>query len=713
MFGQTPCTNGTAGAYPCNGYDLQSFISLEQMDASSGNDSWGWTDSLTGKEYAIVGLNNGTAFIDISNPTAPIYVGKLITTNGFLDSGQSWRDIKVYQDHAFVVSEISDHGMQVFDLGRLRNISNPPQEFEEDALYQEFGRCHNIVINEDTGYAYGVGTQTYEGGPHFIDISDPINPTPAGGYSDGSYSHDAQVVTYSGPDTEHQGKEILIGSNENEIVIVDITNKNNPVGLSTISYSNVEYTHQGWFTEDQRYFIVGDEVDEVNVGFNTRTIIFDFEDLDNPSFHFEYEGPTEAIDHNGYVKGNTYYLSNYRAGMRVLDISQIGEQNMTEVGFFDTYPESDSANFDGAWNVYPFFASNNIVISDINSGFFLVRDPSISLDTGVVAITSPVTGGGLSDAEVVTIEIQNFGSTTQTSIPVFYSLDGAAPVNETYTGTIAQGATDTYSFTTTADLSELTNYVFVAGTELLGDDDTSNDDTTAEISNFLCQPEANCTLGDGLTLVLVEEINNPSGCETDGYGDFTDLVANLAKGETYEITLSTGFGDQFVKVWIDFNNDFTFSDNEVILNNFEIAPGSAAGSYTETTFITIPANANTGMRRMRIKTNWNANVPVDACEETTYGETEDYTANIIDELGAADLALVDFDIAPNPAKKNITITASNEPINSVEIFNILGQRILHETFDATGSKNINISTLNSGMYLIKINAQITKRLIVK
>jgi len=713
MCGQTPCTNGTAGAYPCNGYDLQSFISLEQMDASSGNDSWGWTDPQTGKEYAIVGLNNGTAFIDISNPTAPIYLGKLITTNGFLDSGQSWRDIKVYQDHAFVVSEISDHGMQVFDLGRLRNISNPPQEFEEDALYQEFGRCHNIVINEDTGYAYGVGTQTYEGGPHFIDISDPTNPTPAGGYSDGSYSHDAQVVTYSGPDTEHQGKEILIGSNENEIVIVDITNKNNPVGLSTISYSNVEYTHQGWFTEDQRYFIVGDEVDEVNVGFNTRTIIFDFEDLDNPSFHFEYEGPTEAIDHNGYVKGNTYYLSNYRAGMRVLDISKIGDQNMTEVGFFDTYPESDSANFDGAWNVYPFFASNNIVISDINSGFFLVRDSSISLDTGVVAITSPATGGGLSDAEVVTIEIQNFGSTTQTSIPVFYSLDGAAPVNETYTGSIAQGATDTYSFTTTADLSELTNYVFVAGTELLGDDDTSNDDTTAEISNFLCQPEANCTLGDGLTLVLVEEINNPSGCETDGYGDFTDLVANLAKGETYDITLSTGFGDQFVKVWIDFNNDFTFSDNEVILNNFEIAPGSAAGSYTETTFITIPANANTGMRRMRIKTNWNANVPVDACEETTYGETEDYTANIIDELEAADLVLVDFDIAPNPAKKNITITASNQPINSVEIFNILGQRILHETFDTTGSKNINISTLNSGMYLVKINAQITKRLIVK
>ena len=816
MSGQTPCTSGTAGEYPCNGYDLQSIISLDEMDAQQGNDSWGWTDPQDGKEYALIGLDNGTAFIDVSDPFNAVYLGKLPTHT----QNSTWRDIKTYNNHAFIVSEASNHGMQVFDLTRLRDVSNPPEIFDEDAHYSGFGSAHNVIINEDSGYAYGVGTSTFNGGPHFVDISDPTNPTPAGGYSDDSYSHDAQVVTYSGPDTEHLGKEILIGSNENEIAIVDITNKNNPIGLSTISYSNVEYTHQGWFTEDQRYFIVGDEIDEINVGFNTRTIIFDFEDLDNPSFHFEYEGPTEAIDHNGYVKGDKYYLSNYRAGMRVLDISQIGNESITEIGFFDTYPDSDSANFDGAWNVYPFFESNNIVISDINRGFFLVREPSIGLDTGVVAITSPVTGSGLSDAEVVTIEIQNFGGTTQTSIPVFYSLDGAAPVNETYTGSIAQGATDTYSFvttvdlseftdyvfvagteltgdddtsnddttaevsnlgqdtgvvaitspvtgggltnaevvtieiqnfggttqtsipvfysldgaapvnetytgsisqgatdtysfTTTVDLSELTNYVFVAGTELVGDDDTSNDDTTAEVSTFLCQPEANCTLGDGLTLVLIEEINNPSGCETDGYGDFTDLIANLAQGGTYDITLSTGFGNQFVKVWVDFNNDFTFSNNEVLLNNFVIAPGSAAGNYTETTSITIPANATLGSHRMRIKTNWSTGVPADACDETTYGETEDYTANITDELGAADEAIIDFEIAPNPAKENITITATSEPIKSLEIFNILGQRVLNVTFDATPAKNINITSLKSGMYLVRINSQITKRLIVK
>ena len=708
--GQTPCTNGTAGDYPCNGFDLQSFISLDEMDAFEGNDSWGWTDPQTGKEYAIMGLDNGTAFIDVSNPVAAIYLGKLPTHS----QNSIWRDIKTYNNHAFIVSEASNHGMQVFDLTRLRDVSNPPENFDEDAHYSGFGNAHNIVINEDSGYAYAVGTSTYSGGPHFIDISNPLNPTPAGGYSDDSYSHDAQVVTYSGPDTEHLGKEILIGSNENQIAIVDITNKNNPISLSTISYSNVAYTHQGWFTEDQRYFIVGDEIDEINVGFNTRTIIFDFEDLDDPSFHFEYEGPTEAIDHNGYVKGDKYYLSNYRAGIRVLDISQIGDENITELGFFDTYPDSNSANFNGAWSVYPFFASNNIVISDIDRGFFLVRDPSLGLDTGVIAITSPVDGSGLSDAEVVTIEIQNFGTNTQTSIPVFYSLDGAAPVNETYTGSIAQGATDTYSFTTTVDLSELTDYIIVAGTELPGDIDTSNDDTTAEVSNFLCQPETNCTFGDGLRLVSIEEINNSSGCETDGYGDFTNLIANLAQGETYDITLSTGYGNQFVKIWIDFNEDFAFSDNEVILNNYVIAPGSTAGNFIETTTVSIPSNATLGAHTMRVKTNWNEDVPEDACEETAYGETEDYTATIIEDvLGWADVALIDFEIAPNPAKENITITATCEPIESVEVFNILGQRVLYLTFDATMAKNIKINSLNSGMYLIKINTQITKRLIVK
>lgn len=375
-FAQTPCNSGVAGTYLCNGYDLQSALNLNQLNAGEGNDSWGWTDALDGKEYALVGLNNGTAFIDVSDPINPVFLGKLPTHT----SNSSWRDVKVYNDHAFVVSEAGGHGMQVFDLTRLRSVASPPETFTEDAHYSGFGSAHNIVINEDTGYAYGVGTSTFNGGPHFVNIQNPTNPVAAGGYSSGAYSHDAQVVTYNGPDTNYTGQEILIGSNEDKIVIVDITDKANPVTLSNISYSNIGYTHQGWFTEDQRYFIVGDEVDEITIGGNTRTIIFDFSSLTSPQFHFEHFGATTAIDHNGYVVGDKYYMANYRAGMRVLDISDIANQNITEEGYFDTFTASNSAQFSGAWNVYPFFASGNIVISDINRGFFLVKSQNLGIN---------------------------------------------------------------------------------------------------------------------------------------------------------------------------------------------------------------------------------------------------------------------------------------------------------------------------------------------
>ena len=374
------CENGFAGIYPCNGYDLMVHIPLSTFGATGGNDSWGWTDATTGNEYALIATNTNTAFVDITDTENPIYLGNLPTAT----TSSPWRDVKVYKDHAFIVADNNtgedSHGIQVFDLTRLRNVTNPPQTFTADTRLTGIGRAHNIVINEDSGYAYIVGgnrNNTYAGGPVFINIQNPKTPVLEGGFSDGGYSHDAQVVTYSGPDTDYTGKEILIGSNENEVVIADVTDKSNPSIISTISYSNVRYAHQGWFTEDMRYFILGDELDELRIGLNTRTITFDFTDLDNPVFHFDYLGATEAIDHNGYVKGNFYYQASYRAGLRVLDISQIGNKTFTETAFFDTYPEDNATAFDGVWSVYPYFASGNIVISDINRGLFVVRKSNL------------------------------------------------------------------------------------------------------------------------------------------------------------------------------------------------------------------------------------------------------------------------------------------------------------------------------------------------
>lgn len=369
--GVVPCENGRANGFPCNGYDLLARMEHSTFSSTQGNDIWGWTDTATGHEYALVALNNGTAFVDITADD-PVYLGKLPSATG----SSVWRDVKIYGNHAYIVSEASGHGMQVFDLTRLRNVANPPTDFTQDARYTGIGNAHNVVINEQNGFAYPVGTarnDTFNGGVHFVDIQNPTSPTAAGGYGDNGYTHDAQVVNYEGPDADYTGREIFIGANEDQIAIVDITDKANPTEIATITYGNLGYTHQGWFTEDQRFFLLGDELDEIDFGFNSRTLVFDLQDLDNPVLHTTYLGPTAAIDHNGYVHGDEFFLANYTAGVRVLDLSDIEGGILTEIGFFDTFPDNDVASFNGVWSVYPYFESGKIIVNDSDTGFFIIQ----------------------------------------------------------------------------------------------------------------------------------------------------------------------------------------------------------------------------------------------------------------------------------------------------------------------------------------------------
>tara|TARA_B110000027_G_scaffold48443_1_gene53061 strand:- start:1029 stop:2465 length:1437 start_codon:yes stop_codon:yes gene_type:complete len=374
-YGQTPCAGGYAGEYPCSNYDLLSNIPVSTLANSSGNpegsDVWGWTDSETGKEYAIAAMTNSTAFVDITDPINPVFLGRLNSNAG----NNYWRDVKIYGNYAFIVADnVGNHGMQVFDLTRLRDITGP-ETLSPDVVYNDVTSCHNIVINEATAVAYLVGCNNYSGGPNFVDISDPLNPTSLGGYSLDGYTHDAQVITYNGPDTEYTGKEILVGSNANKVVILDVTDKSNIIKIAEFDYPQIGYTHQGWFTDDQRFFLLGDETDEQNFGINTRTLVFDFQDLDNPTQIDTYYGASSAIDHNGYVQGTDFFMASYRAGMRVLDISNIGgtDNQLTEIGYFDTYPQNNGTAFNGAWSVYPYFASGNIIINDIERGLFVVR----------------------------------------------------------------------------------------------------------------------------------------------------------------------------------------------------------------------------------------------------------------------------------------------------------------------------------------------------
>jgi choice-of-anchor B domain-containing protein len=388
--------SGSADQFACEQVDVLSFMPLAEIGGTDRgiqtNDVWGWTDPQTGREYALVGRTDGTSFIDVSNPAAPIYLGNLQKTEG--SQTNSWRDIKVYQDHAFIVADgAGQHGVQVFDLKRLRDVRNAPVEFEVDALYEEVASVHNIVINEEVGRAYAVGSnsggETCGGGLHMIDISDPMNPTFDGcfqdvntGFAGTGYSHDAMCMTYNGPDAEHAGKEICFGSNENNLSIADVTDPDNSVALSHASYPGVAYAHQGWITPDGRYFFMNDEGDEGNnqqavaagtaeVMAGTRTLIWDVSDLDDPVMVKEHFGETLTIDHNLYIKDNLMYQSNYVSGLRVLDISD--PENPVEVGYFDTVPWDESVTFDGSWSNYPFFESGTIVVSSGQEGVFFLK----------------------------------------------------------------------------------------------------------------------------------------------------------------------------------------------------------------------------------------------------------------------------------------------------------------------------------------------------
>ncbi|MBK9243172.1 MAG: choice-of-anchor B family protein [Acidobacteria bacterium] len=384
-------TQGKVEVFDCASTELTAFLPPSKLTHDGHyiqmNDIWGWTDSRTGKEWALVGRRDGSTFVDMSNGTRPIAVADLPLTDGARPA--AWRDIKIYKDHAYIVSDgAGPHGMQVFDLTRLRTLkpqaNGQPVKVEYDYLYKEIASAHNIVINEDSGYAYSVGSSaggtTCGGGLHMIDIREPKLPKFAGCFADNQtgragtgYSHDAQCVTYKGPDKRYKGREICIGSNENTISIADVTDKANPKALSRAGYPNVAYAHQGWLTDDHTYYYLNDEGDETGgLVTKTRTLVWNLTDLENPKLAKEHMGVEAASDHNLYIQGDYMYQANYRSGLRILNIKD--RENPREVAYFDTAPYTDNgAGFNGAWSVFPFFKSGIIIVNSIEQGLFLVR----------------------------------------------------------------------------------------------------------------------------------------------------------------------------------------------------------------------------------------------------------------------------------------------------------------------------------------------------
>ena len=435
---QAPVTGGTerclageaADRYPCKNVDLNAFLPINELGGGPGvelNDIWGWTDPETGAEYALVGRTDGVAFVDVSTPTDPVYVGVLPSHV----STSPWRDVKVYQNHAYVVSEASsrngpNHGIQVFDLTQLRSVTNPPVTFSETAHYDRFGTAHNIAIDKERGMAYVVGITSRQDVPvsadcgaglHMVDVSTPDEPTFAGCQIDRStggqvapaYTHDTQCVGYEGPDEDYQGRWICFNANENQINIADVTDPSDPKTITNATYPNAGYVHQAWLTEDQRYLLVDDEADESRgLVENTRTLVFDITDLDTPELVTTYLGPTPSSDHNQYVDGRFAYQANYKSGLRILDVGD--PESPKETAYFDTYPRANTPGFEGAWSVYPFFESGTVVVSSIGEGLFVLDprpSPILSFDASVEGRTGTIQWTVSGDADYTRTEVEH------------------------------------------------------------------------------------------------------------------------------------------------------------------------------------------------------------------------------------------------------------------------------------------------------------------
>jgi len=420
----TACVNGSAASFPCDRVSLLSHFSLQQMQPASsrGADLWGYTDLNTGREYVVMGLSRGVAVVDITDPQAPQQISYALGTP------TTWREVTIYQHYdasakrwrayAYITADNAPDYLTVLDLSGL------PNSVEQVGYASDFRAAHtDYLANAD--YTYGIpetaaGAQLVISGAsaanfgnyRLYSLTQPRLPSLLSTGNRG-YAHD---VASSGivdsrktqcPNGAAAAKcQVLADFNETSIDFWDVTAPNSPSFMASRTYSGAQYVHSGWWTEDGRYLFAHDELDEQRLGLPTMVRIFDMGNLLDPVLIGNWTDPgVTAIDHNGFVRGNRYYLAHYAKGLTVLDITT--PTAPTRVGFFDTYPASDQQSFIAAWGTYPFFASGTVAVADINSGLYLLKNETLTVPAGTLAFTTPTVAA--QEGQTITLTVSRSG----------------------------------------------------------------------------------------------------------------------------------------------------------------------------------------------------------------------------------------------------------------------------------------------------------------
>ncbi len=591
-------------------------------------------------------------------------------------------------------------GFQLFQFGDINNESGCEGygDFTDQSTDVELGETYDVTMT--TGY----GNQFVR---IWIDYNDDFNFTLdelildnyeiADGAAGGSYTETTQVTI---PADATLGQHLMRAKTNWQAGVPD-----NACELTTYGE-----------TEDYMINILPAAAYDIGVTnitnpvtgtlSNSETItieIFNYGENDVSNFEVSYlvNGSAEVIE----------TFTETLASGTTAEYSFTGTADMSQVEAY--YTISASVNLDGDEDVE-------------NDSYEVEIQYLIDLDLGISGIASPVSGILLSNSEQVVVTITNYGGVTASDFDVTYEIispDGSTEtITETVAGPLPGNSSMSYTFNQTVDLTIPGIYVITVYTSLAGDDVPSNDSASVEVVNSNCAPSMDCSFADGLQLFQLLDINNPSGCE--GYGDFTDQTTNVEQGGTHDVTMTTGYGNQFVRIWIDFNDDYTYTLDELVLDNYEIADGAASGSYTETTQITIPSDAPLGEHLMRVKTNWNAGVPDDACAETTYGETEDYMVNVVTSLGFGENELSESQFKIYSVDNDnftIKLTTDYSDLITFTLYDVNGKIVVFNNIEKTTGASyiydLNMSYAASGVYLIKMGNSIvgykTGRIIVK
>lgn len=331
--------------------DLVSNVKFDERSS----DIWGYVDS-NGIEYAIIGTHSHTRILSLEDPANPI---ERIAIPG---ATSIWRDIKSYKDHIYVVADVGEDGLLVIDM------NNAPADITYSFYKPEIplnggtllDKCHNLYIDTDEGNVYLSGCNSKHRALIFDLDKDPKQP-PLVGVDSTTYSHDLYVKN---------GKMYSADLYRGELSINDVSDVSNPKQLASVETSR-EFTHNVWVSDDERYAFTTDEKPNAFVD------VYDISDLEDIKRVNMYR--PKADKDRGTIPHNTHYMDGlivtswYTDGVIVMDASE--PDNLVEVARYDSWPGNDGG-FHGCWGAYPYLPSGLLLISDIETGLYVLQPKS-------------------------------------------------------------------------------------------------------------------------------------------------------------------------------------------------------------------------------------------------------------------------------------------------------------------------------------------------